>query len=59
MLNFILNSDLYFFDWICVCNLLIFFEFEKNKNLCWINEIKKGIITVLVLSINKVKNFIN
>lgn len=59
MLNFILNSDLYLFDWICVCNLLIFFEFENNKNPFRINGITTGILTLLVLSINKVNNFIN
>ena len=59
MFNFILNSDLYLFDWSCVCNLLIFLNLKNNKNPFRINGITTGIITVLVLSINKVKNFIN
>jgi hypothetical protein len=31
MFNFILNSDLYLFDWSCVCNLLIFLILKTRK----------------------------
>ena len=31
MLNFILNSDLYLFDWICVSNLLICLNLKKQE----------------------------